>query len=162
METTTQTTPPVTMAVTVNASPQRAFEVFTDRCYSWWPIENHIGKHDPVEIIMEPHGGGRWFERGPDGAECDWGTVLAWDPPHRLVLAWQLNGKWQYEPDLGLASEVEVRFVDEGTGRTRVELSHGKLDRHGESAASIRAAISSDGGWPTILRRYAGVVDADA
>jgi uncharacterized protein YndB with AHSA1/START domain len=161
METTTGT-PPVTLAVTVNGSPQRAFEVFTDRFFSWWPSDYHIGKQDPAEIVIEPHGGGRWFERGPDGAECDWGTVLTWDPPHRLVLAWQINGKWEYEPDLDRASEVELRFVEDGPGRTRVELSHGHLDRHGEAAAAVRNAVSSDGGWPVILQRYVDAVDATA
>ena len=158
METTTST-PPVTMTMTVNATPQRAFEVFTDRFHSWWPAGHHIGEQDPVEIVIEPHGGGRWFERGPDGAECDWGTVLTWDPPHRLVLAWQLDGEWKYEPDLDRASEVELRFVAESAGRTRVEFSHGKLDRHGADAAAIRNGVAGDGGWRMILSRYAGVFD---
>jgi|SRR5829696_4461838 len=157
METTTSTAP-VTVTVTVDASPQRAFEVFTDRFYTWWPTDHNIGNEPPQDIVIEPHAGGRWFERGPDGVECDWGTVLTWDPPHRLVLAWQLDGKWEYEPDLDRASEVEVRFVEEQPGRTRVEFSHGRLDRHGESAAGIRSAISADNGWRGILDRYADAV----
>lgn len=155
-------TPPVAISVTVDASPQRAFEVFTDRFHSWWPTSHHTGEHPPTDIVIESHAGGRWYERGPDGTECDWGTVLVWEPPHRLVLAWQLNGDWEYEPDLDRASEVEVRFVEQQPGRTRVDFTHGMLDRHGASAASIRSSVAADRGWPTILRSFAAAVDQPA
>jgi uncharacterized protein YndB with AHSA1/START domain len=160
MDTSTQTTPPVTFSLTVNASPQRAFEVFTDQVHSWWPTEYHIGDQQPEAIVIEPHGGGRWFERAADGAECNIGTVLAWEPPHRLVLAWQLNGRWAYEPDLDLASEVEVRFVEDAPGRTRVELCHSKLERHGADAAAVHGGVSAEAGWPMIMGRYASAVNA--
>jgi uncharacterized protein YndB with AHSA1/START domain len=105
------------------------------------------------EAIIEPRTGGRWYERGVDGSECDWGEVLAYDPPHRLMLSWHLNGEWAYDPDPARASEIEVTFTPEGDG-TRVQLEHRGFERHGATAAALREGVSGDGGWNGLLRLY--------
>ncbi len=149
----TITPAPVRRAVTVKASQARAFEVFTSRIGAWWPKSHHIGKVEPETLVIEPRAGGRWFERAPDGTECDLGRVLTWEPPARLVLAWQLNPKFQYQADL--ITEVELRFIPDGAGATRVELEHRNLDRFGEGAAAMRDRIDAPRGWPMILDAFA-------
>ena len=149
----TITPAPVRRAVTVKASQARAFEVFTARIAAWWPKSHHIGKVEPETLALEPRLGGRWFERAPDGTECDLGKVLTWEPPARLVLAWQINPKFQYQADL--ITEVELRFIPEGAGATRVELEHRNLERFGEGAAAMRDRIDAPRGWPFILDAFA-------
>jgi uncharacterized protein YndB with AHSA1/START domain len=112
--TSTPTIPPLIGTITVDASIERTFRVFTDSFGSWWPAEYHIGQADMATATLEPREGGRWYEQGVDGSECDWGRVLAWEPPHRLVVTWQINGQWQYDPDPAHASEIEVRFTADG------------------------------------------------
>jgi uncharacterized protein YndB with AHSA1/START domain len=107
-----------------------------------------------AEAILEPREGGRWYERGIDGSECDWGRVLAWEPPHRLVVTWQVNGYWQYDPDPDHASEIEIRFTADGPKQTTVELEHRHLDRLVEGQA-LRDGISGGGGWNAILEGFA-------
>ena len=104
--------------------------------------------------ILEPHEGGRWYERGADGSECDWGRVLVWEPPHRLVVTWQINGQWQYDPDPEHASEIEVRFTADGPGQTIVELEHRLLERLVDGQA-LHDGISGGGGWISLLERFA-------
>ena len=138
----------------------RAFRVFTASFGSWWPAEYHIGTADMADAIIEPREGGRWYERGVDGSECDWGTVLAWDPPNRLVVTWQINGEWQYDPDPEHASEIEVRFTADGPGQTTVELVHRHLDRL-VGGQAIYDGISGGGGWSSILDKFAKAVLED-
>jgi uncharacterized protein YndB with AHSA1/START domain len=107
------------------------------------------------KAIIQGGAGGRCYTEQTDGTECDWGTVLVWDPPHRLVLAWQIDARWQYEPDLAKSSEVEVRFTPERDGLTRVELEHRYLSRHGADAGAIRTAVDSAGGWSGLLALFA-------
>jgi len=145
---------PVRKSVVVQAPPARAFEVFTARIGDWWPRSHHIGQSEPQTFIIEPRAGGRWFERGVDGAECDIGHVLAWEPPHRLVLAWQLSADFKFVPDL--VTEVELRFTSEGERATRVDLEHRNLERYGALADQVREAVGSSGGWSAVLERYAG------
>jgi uncharacterized protein YndB with AHSA1/START domain len=146
----------VKKSVTVNASPERAFEVFTARFGDWWPLASHHTAEDAAATaIIEPHVGGRWFECGVSGTETMWGYVTSWEPPTRLVLAWHLSADFHFDPDN--ASEVEVRFVAEPDGRTRVELEHRNLDVYGDRAAELRTAISSDGGWGAILEEFAKI-----
>ena len=144
---------PVRRTVTVTASPARAFETFTARIGLWWPKSHHVSAVEPETVVIEPHPGGRWFERAPDGAECDVGKVLAWEPPARLLLAWQLDANFRYQPDL--VTEVEVRFIAEGDA-TRVEFEHRNLERFGAHAETVRGKVGAPQGWTAILDLYAG------
>lgn len=144
---------PVRKQVVVEAPPERAFRVFTQKFNLWWPRDHHIGKAELDEAVIEPHAGGRWYERGTDGSECEWGRVLVWDPPKRLVMAWQINHQWQYDPSL--VTEVELRFTPVGPMQTRVELEHRNLERFGDHAETMRQAFDSDHGWITHLTLFA-------
>jgi uncharacterized protein YndB with AHSA1/START domain/uncharacterized damage-inducible protein DinB len=141
--------------VTVKASAEHAFKVFTDGFDTWWPRAHHIGKQPLVKAVIEPRAGGRCFGREADGTECDWGRVLTWEPPHRFVLAWQIDPRWQYEPDITKASEVEIRFTPEAGGMTRVDLEHRNFERHGEGAGLIRTGVDGPSGWGDLLQLYA-------
>ena len=148
----------VNRSVTVQASPERAFEVFTAGFNTWWPIESHhIGERMAVEVAIEPRAGGRWFERDAEGAECDWGFVTEWDPPHRLVLAWHLTPEYKFDPDPDRASEIEVRFTPQDGG-TLVELEHRGFEKHAETGARIRETVSGPGGWTELIQMYAKAV----
>jgi uncharacterized protein YndB with AHSA1/START domain len=136
--------------LTVRTSIEKAFRVFTANMSTWWPKDHHIGKSPLKECIVEPKLEGRWYERCEDGSECNWGKVLAWDPPHRLVLAWQLNAQFEYDP--ALITEVEVKFVALSPTETRVDFEHRNLDRLG-NADTIPGM---DKGWGLILDRFAG------
>jgi uncharacterized protein YndB with AHSA1/START domain len=151
---------PVRTATTVEAPIDHAFRVFTEGFGTWWPASHHTGDDGFVEAVLEPREGGRWYERRRDGADGEWGSVLAWEPPHRLLLAWQLDADFQYDPDPARATEVEVRFTAEGPDRTRVELEHRLLERFGDRADAVRSAIGSDGGWPGILAQFAAAAGA--
>ena len=154
----TDTAIAVRRSVTVNASAERAFEVFTAGFSTWWPLESHhIGKADCDEAIIEPRAGGRWFERGVDGSECDWGFVTAWEPPHRLLLAWHLTPEYEFDPDPARATEVEISFTPTDGG-TLVELEHRGFEKHGETGAGMRDAVSKPGGWGDLLELYAKAV----
>lgn len=157
-----QTIPPVRHSVTVKASPERAFRVFTRDIGRWWPRDHHIGASPMERAVIEPRKDGRFYEVGTDGSECEWGRVLVWEPPQRLVLAWQIQLDWKFHPDLARASEVEVRFVAEADGRTRVELEHRCFERHGEGAEALPKAVGAEGGWPLIMRGYAEEAEAAA
>jgi len=147
---------PVRRSVKVNAAPQKAFRVFTSGMGKWWPKQHSLNtKSAQQDVIVEPHAGGRWYERSEDGSECEWGRVLTWEPPTRVVLAWQINGNWQYDRDF--ETEVEVRFVADGSG-TRVELEHRNLERFGDKADEIRAAFDSPEGWNGGLQLFAKAV----
>ena len=148
---------PVRKSVHVKASPARAFEVFAAGIGGWWPKSHSVGASPLRDVVIEPRAGGRWFERGEDGSECDWGRVLEWEPPSRLLLAWQLNAEWRF--DKSLVTEVEVRFIPDGDA-TRVELEHRHLERFGERADAARATFDSPGGWGGILEGYAAVAAA--
>lgn len=144
----------VRKSITVPATPERAFQVFAEQFGVWWPKEYSIGASDMADYIIEPKAGGRWYEVGTDGTECDTGKVTAYDPPHLLILAWHLDGNWRYDPDPDHASEVEIRFVPDGEGGTRVELEHRHFERHGEGATAVRAGVQSTGGWGHCLAAY--------
>jgi len=144
---------PVRRDILVAAAPARAFSIFTSRMGAWWPKSHSVGKSPQADVVVEPRSGGRWFERGDDGSECPWGHVIDWDPPGRLLLAWQLDGTWSFNPDL--VTEVEVTFTPEGDGKTRVRLEHRNLERFGAAADTARNALDSEGGWKGILDLYA-------
>jgi uncharacterized protein YndB with AHSA1/START domain len=144
--------------ITVAAPQERAFMMFTEGFDQWWPRTHKIGPSELAEAVLERREGGRWYERGVDGSECEWGKVLVWEPPSRLVLAWQITGEWAYDEDL--LTEVEVSFAPEGPDRTRVELEHRGLDAFGERADEMRGTFDSPGGWPGILERFAQAATA--
>jgi hypothetical protein len=139
--------------ITVQASQERAFAVFTDGQSRWWPRDKQIGAQPMVEAIVEPREGGRWFERAADGSECDWGHVRVWDPPFRLVLVWQISAQWAYDP--ALETEVDVRFIPEAPDCTRVELEHRGFEAYGDRAADLQAVFDSPGGWAGVLDAFA-------
>lgn len=149
---TTDTTASVVKQIEVRATPERAFEVFTSGMSRWWSPTHSIGSSPLSKVVVEPEEGGRWYEVGTDGGECSWGRVLVWEPPTRLVLAWQITADWRFDPDLH--TEVEVRFTATGDGATRVDLEHRGLDAYGEGAAQIREVFESPGGWPLLLDRF--------
>lgn len=146
----------VRQTITVPAPPERAFRVFAEQFGLWWPREYSIGKVEVADFVIEPWAGGRWYEVGVDGTECDTGLVIAYEPPDRLVLAWHLDGEWRFDPDPAHASEVEVRFIADGggDGGTRVELVHRHFERHGAGAPAVRAAVESTGGWGHCVAAY--------
>jgi len=146
---------PVRKNLSLKTTPEHAFEVFTARFATWWPPTHHVGASPMKTAVMEPRAGGRWFEIGEDGSECEWGEVLVWSPPSRLVLAWRLGSDFKYHPDL--LTEVDVKFIADGE-MTRVEFEHRGLERMGEKAAETRIALDSDGGWTGILKLYADAV----
>jgi uncharacterized protein YndB with AHSA1/START domain len=143
----------VRTVITVATSQQRAFEVFTAQFGTWWPKEYSIGEADMANFVLEPKVGGRWYEVGVDGKQCDTGRVTAFEPPERVVLAWHLNENWQYDPDPAHASEVEVRFIAEDLQHTRVELEHRAFERHGAGAQAVHDGV--DQGWSYCLDLFA-------
>ena len=146
--------PAVRQSVVVDAPRERAFTIFTERMSTWWPLATHsIGTKPVTTAVVEPRAGGRWFERSADGSECDWGRVLVWEPPQRVVLTWQLSADFQADPDLH--TEVEVRFHAEEDGRTRVELEHRGLEAFGGRAEEMRGVFDSEGGWRGMLAGFA-------
>ena len=147
---------PVRYSVEVKASPARAFALFTGSISRWWPRGKTIGSRPHAEIVFEPFAGGRWFERDAAGAEAQWGKVLAYEPPARLLLGWQLGPAFTYDPDI--LTEVELRFEALPGGGTRVSLEHRDLERFGIDAERIATAVN--GGWRARLDDFAGFADA--
>jgi uncharacterized protein YndB with AHSA1/START domain len=150
----------VVTSIVVEAPIERAFSVFTAGMSSWWPKDHHILTADLDEMVFEPREGGHVYDRGVDGSECRWARVLVYAPPDRVVISWDINTQWRIETDPAKTSEVDVRFVAEGTDRTRVELEHRHLERHGEGWEQMRDAVGSPDGWRTGMRKYAEVVGA--
>jgi uncharacterized protein YndB with AHSA1/START domain len=149
-------------SILVDAPIERAFTVFTEQFGRFKPPEHNLLGVEIAETVFEPRVGGVLFDRGVDGSECRWARVLAYEPPHRVVLSWDISPRWQLEADPGRASEWEVRFVAQSPERTRVEIEHRHLDRHGEGWEGVGAGVAGDEGWPLYLRRYAAVVDEAA
>ena len=153
--TTQATDTAVRTEVVVDAPIERAFSVFTEGIGSWWRPDHHILEGELAEMVFEARVGGHVFDRGADGSECRWARVLAYEPPKRVVISWDINTQWQLETDHELTIEVEVRFVPEGADRTRVTLEHRNLDRHGEGWEGMRDAVGSPEGWSEGLRGFA-------
>lgn len=149
---------PIRRAVTVKASQERAFRIFTSDIGRWWPSTHHIGAAPYKANVLEPRQGGRWYEIGEDGSEADWGHVLAWEPPSRLLLAWQLDAQHRFDP--ALVTEVEVLFTPQDDGRTRVELEHRLLERYGEDAQKVADSVGSPNGWGRVLELFADAANA--
>jgi uncharacterized protein YndB with AHSA1/START domain len=145
----------VRSSIVVDAPVERAFAVFTEGIGTWFPSEYNMLDSEIAERVFEPRAGGRIYDRGADGSECSWGRVLAYEPPDRVVFSWDISPQWQIETDPAKSSEVDVRFVGEGPDRTRVELEHRNLDRHGEGWERLRDSVAGEGGWPGCLARFA-------
>jgi len=145
---------PVRKSITVKASVEHAFHVFTAGFDGWWPRSHHIGKSPMTKGVIEGRPGGRCYSEQADGTECDWGRILIWEPPRRFVMAWQVGPTWQYEPDIVKSSEVEVRFTAEADGSTRVDLEHRYFERHGAGVEAMRSAIDSPNGWNGLLELF--------
>lgn len=142
---------PVSKSIRVRTAPAQAFEVFTSGLGRWWPRDKGIGKLPMKTAAMEPRLGGRWYELSEDGSETTVGKIIAWDPPRRFVMTWEINSQWK--PDTTMSSEVEVRFIPDGADATRVELEHRKFEQLGMLAGeSMRKDV--DGGWPGMLERF--------
>jgi uncharacterized protein YndB with AHSA1/START domain len=148
--------------VTVDVPIDRAFAVFTERFGDFKPKEHNMLGVPIAETRFEPHVGGHIFDRGEDGSECRWARVLAYEPPNRVVFSWDISPYWQVEPDEAKTSEVEVTFISETPTRTRLELVHRNLDRHGPGWEGVAAGVGDDGGWPLYLARYADLVAGTA
>ena len=144
--------------VVVDAPIDRAFRVFTEDFDSIKPHEHNLLSVDIAETVFEPRVGGYIYDRGVDGSECRWARVLAYEPPTRIVFSWDISPQWQIETDPAKTSEWEVRFVAETPQRTRVEIEHRHLDRHGEGWQGVRDGVGGDHGWPLYLQRYEVVV----
>jgi uncharacterized protein YndB with AHSA1/START domain len=148
--------------VVVSAPQAEAFSAFVGRFGDFKPPEHNLLGVPIAETVFEPRVGGAIYDRAVDGSECRWARILAYEPPDRVVFSWDISPQWQVETDPDLASEVEVRFVPDGPDRTRVELEHRHLDRHGPGWQSVAQGVDSDGGWPLYLARYAALLGAQS
>ena len=147
-------------SIVVDAPIERAFSVFTEGMGRFKPPEHNMLGVDIAETVFEPREGGHIYDRGVDGSECRWARVLAYEPPDRVVFSWDISPRWQIETDPDRTSEVEVRFVAEDPDRTRVELEHRNLDRHGDGWEAERDGVGGDQGWPLYLERFADRIAA--
>jgi uncharacterized protein YndB with AHSA1/START domain len=148
----------VRTSIVVEAPIERAFTVFTRDFGRFKPREHNLLAAEIAETVFEPHVGGHLYDRGVDGSECRWARVLAFDPPERVVISWDISPQWQLETELAKTSEVEVRFVSESPDRTRVEIEHRNLERHGEGWEGVRAGVGGDDGWRLYLERFAALL----
>jgi uncharacterized protein YndB with AHSA1/START domain len=145
----------VRTSIVVAAPIDRAFSVFTEDIGSWWPADHHVLQAELADMVFEPRVGGHVYDRGVDGSESRWARVLAYEPPHRIVISWDLSMQWQIETDPAKTSEIEVRFMSEAPDRTRVELEHRNLERHGDGWENMRDAVGAPDGWEKGLQAFA-------
>jgi uncharacterized protein YndB with AHSA1/START domain len=148
--------PPIIKSIRVRATPERAFKVFTTNVIRWWPPDYTIGTSPMKDIVLEPRDEGRWYEIGEDGSQCQWGDVLVWNPPTRLLLAWRIRLDWTFDPSL--LTEIEITFNRLDTGETEVRIEHSKFENLGDDAGR---ALEIFDGWSSVLARYAEVLAAD-
>jgi uncharacterized protein YndB with AHSA1/START domain len=156
------TTTTVRRQVLVNAPISEAFKVFTQRFGDFKPREHNLLRAPIAVTVFEPRVGGHIYDRAVDGSECRWARILVFEPPDRVVFSWDISPRWQIEPNPDLTSEVEVRFLAETARRTRVELEHRHLDRHGAGWESVRDGVDNEAGWPLYLQRYATLFERNA
>jgi uncharacterized protein YndB with AHSA1/START domain len=151
---------PIRKSLRVRAGQRKAFDTFAGAMGSWWLKTHSLVESGQKDVVIEPRAGGRWYEIGNDGSEKQWGRVLAWEAPDRLLLAWQLNAEWTYDPDF--ETTIEVRFTPDGDEHTTVEFEHRDLDRFGANAEAVRGDYDTgmDGGWQQLLENYRAVAEA--
>ena len=157
-----QTTDAVVIRIVVDAPIERAFTVFTERFGDFKPREHNLLDVPIAQTVLDARVGGHIYDRGTDGSECRWARILAFDPPERVVFSWDISPQWQVETDPDVASEVEVRFIAETPHRTRVELEHRHLERHGAGWQQLRDGVADADGWPLYLARYADLLAVSA
>jgi uncharacterized protein YndB with AHSA1/START domain len=157
-----ETTTTVRRQILVNAPIGEAFKVFTERFGDFKPREHNLLQAAIAETVFEPRVGGNIYDRAVDGSECRWARILVFDPPDRVVFSWDISPRWQIEANPDLTSEVEVRFFAETPERTRVELEHRNIDRHGPGWESVRDGVDNEAGWPLYLQRYARLFERNA
>lgn len=150
----------VRSSIVVEAPIEQAFSVFTEGFGRFKPREHNLLQVEIAETVFEPRIGGHLYDRGVDGSECRWARVLAYEPPERVVFSWDIGPTWQIESDADNASEVEVRFIAEAPGRTRLELEHRNIDRHGDNWEGLRDGVAAPDGWPLYLQRYGALFDS--
>ncbi|NJC14794.1 uncharacterized protein YndB with AHSA1/START domain [Micromonospora profundi] len=148
--------------IVVDAPIEQAFTVFVERFGDFKPREHNLLTVPIAATVFEPRVGGHIYDRGVDGSECRWARILAYEPPTRVVFSWDIGPTWQPEPDPDLASEVEVAFIVEAPGRTRIALEHRHLERHGPGWESVRDGVDSDAGWSLYLGRYLSLFGGDS
>src|SRR5919198_578027 len=148
----------VRSSIVVEAPIERAFRVFTEDFGRFKPREHNMLGVEIAETVFEPHVGGHLYDRGVDGSECRWARILAYEPPERVVFSWDISPRWQVETDHQKTSEVEVRFTAESATRTRVELEHRNIDRHGDGWEGVREGVGGDQGWLLYLQRFADLL----
>jgi hypothetical protein len=146
---------PVRKSIRVRTSPERAFHVFTQEMDTWWPKTHHIGSSPMKNIVVEGWAGGTIYTDQEVGTACPWGSVLAWEPPHRFIMAWRVNPGWKFEADFSRCSEVELRFTPTDDGTVLVELEHRGFERHGGNYVAMREQVDAEGGWNGLLARFA-------
>jgi len=151
----------VRLQIVVEAPIEHAFNVFTERFGDFKPPEHNLLQAPIAETVFEPKVGGHIYDRGTDGSECRWARILAYDPPDRVVFSWDISPQWTIETEADNTSEVEVTFVAETPERTRVELEHRHIDRHGPGWQAVSEGIANDEGWPLYLQRYAALLKKD-
>jgi len=152
----------VRRSITVEAPIEQAFAVFTKRFGDFKPPEHNLLRVPIVATVFEPHVGGHIYDRGADGSECRWARVLAFEPPNRVVVSWDISPYWQIEADREHTSEVEVRFIAESPQRTRLELEHRNIERHGPGWEGVRDGVDDDAGWTLYLDRYTDLITTTA
>jgi uncharacterized protein YndB with AHSA1/START domain len=151
---------PIRKSIVVNTGVERAFALFIDQFDAIKPREHNLLSVPIAETVFEPRAGGHVYDVGIDGSRCEWSRVLAYEPPSRVVISWDIGPTWQLEADPAKTSEVEVRFIAESDDRTRVELEHRHLDRHGEGWQAVADGVGGDAGWPLYLSRYGDLAEA--
>jgi uncharacterized protein YndB with AHSA1/START domain len=152
----------VKTSIVVEAPIARAFKVFTEDFGRFKPPEHNLLAVPIAETVFDPRVGGYLYDRGIDGSECRWARVLAYEPPNRVLLSWNISPQWRIETDPEKVREWEVRFTAETAERTRIEIEHRKLERHGEGWEGERDGVAGDQGWPLYLQRYADLLARDA
>ena len=160
MDTESDSAVEVSRSVSVPLPQAQAFEFFTTQMTEFWPKEHSISDAELTEVVIEPRSGGRWFERGVDGSECEWGRVAVWEPPRKVVLLWQIGADWHFDPQF--ETEVEVTFSAEGADQCRLDLRHCNLQRYGDSTEQMRAIFDDPAGWTGTLAGFAVLAGAQA
>jgi hypothetical protein len=152
----------VRQSIVVEAPIERAFKIFTEDFGSFKPPEHNLLGVPIAETVFEPRVGGYLYDRGTDGSECRWARVLVYEPPNRVLLSWDISPRWQIETDPDKTSEWEVRFTAESASRTRVDLEHRNLERHGEGWESVRDGVAGDRGWPLYIKKFGDLFPSEA